>query len=109
MITTQNIVAMINHWLATPPNGYFSQGYGCNLKEQLLQNMDAFTADNFIKKMKVDIPVLQQLSDSQLSIVSNAIDFESVQVFIQLGDILIEVKPDTQPYNNQDFYNTAAS
>lgn len=109
MIKTQHIVNMINHWLATPPNGYFAQGYGCNVKEQLLQNLSAFTADAFIAKMKQDIPVLQQLNDDQLSIVTNTVDFERVQVFIQLGTVFIEVKPAIDNYVNQDFYNPNAS
>ncbi|WP_019518750.1 hypothetical protein [Faucicola boevrei] len=91
MITTDKIVAMIHHWLATPANGYFAQSYGNDIKKHLLVNLSAFTADEFIRKMKQDIPVLQQLNSDQLSIVSQTVDFESVKVFIKLGHILIDV------------------
>lgn len=107
MISTSHVVAMIEHWLATPPNGYFGSSYGNNLAEQLLKNTSAFTADAFLAKMKKDIPILDELGD-ELNIVQSHEGFERVRVYIQLGDIHIEVKPHTN-HTQQDFYHVAAN
>ena len=58
---SENIKAMIDHWLSTPVNGYFGQSYGCNVRDQLLKNLSSFSADRFIEKMKADIPILGEL------------------------------------------------
>lgn len=108
MIDHNKISNMINHWMATPVNGYFYQGYGCNIKEQLLRNLTAFSADTFIAKMKTDIPILQQLDDDQLSIVSQTPDFENVYVYIKLGDIFIEIGKADTTTTAQDFYDVTA-
>lgn len=104
MIDVAKIVAMIEHWMATPPNGYFGSSYGNNMAEQLLKNTDAFTADAFLAKMKADIPVLQQLGDG-INIVQNHLDFERVQLYVQLGsNIHIEItKPNGGAQTQQDF------
>lgn len=110
MITSENIKAMIDHWLSTPVNGYFGQSYGCNVRDQLLKNLSSFSADRFIEKMKADIPVLGELDSSQLSIVSQQSGFENVYIYIKLGNILIEVgSNNTEQDYNQDFYNVTAS
>lgn len=109
VIDTNKIVAMIEHWLSTPPNGYFGSSYGNNLAQQLLKNTDAFTADAFLEKMKADIPILNELGDD-IAIVQNHLDFERVQVYIQLGRVYIEVVvPNTNPTIEQDYYHATAS
>lgn len=110
MINTEKIVSMINHWLATPVNGYFYQSYGSNVKEQLLKNLTAFSADAFLQKLKIDVPILNQLNGDQLSVVTQMPDFENVYVYIKLGNILIEVGvADTNKDTNQDYYDVTAS
>lgn len=109
MITVAHIKDMIVHWLATPVNGYFAQSYGCNIREQLLQELSSFTADKFIEKMKQDIPILQQLDSDQLAIIAQSNGFATVNVFIQLGNMLIEVGVGKQQTLKQDFYHVTAS
>lgn len=109
MITTDKIVAMIEHWLSTPANGYFSQSYGNDIKMHLLVNLSAFTANEFVKKMKQDIPVLQQLSHEQFGIVTKTVDFETVKVFIQLGNILIDVGLSKNSIGETAYYDPTAN
>lgn len=109
MITTDKIVAMIEHWLATPVNGYFAQSYGNDIRMHLLVNLSAFNANEFIRKMKQDIPVLQQLSHEQFGIVTQTIDFEKVKVFIQLGNILIDVGFAKNNIGDTAYYDPTAS
>lgn len=109
MINVDQVKRMIEHWLATPVNGYFYQSYGSTVKEQLLKNQSAFLADQFLEKMKKDIPILQQLPSEQLNLVSQTQGFDGVVVYVQLGYILIEVgKTSHQVDLNQDYYDVTA-
>lgn len=91
----EDIKRMIEHWLNTPPNGYVGVSYGRNLKELLHRPMDDDTADLFLSWMREDIPVLKNLTDSELQIVEQEVDFETKQFFIQIGEILIPIKTET--------------
>lgn len=105
MITTKHIVAMIQHWLATPPNGYFGSSYGNNLAEQLLKNTEDYVADAFLEKLKSDIPILERV---QIDVVEEHLGFERVNVYLQIGETLIPITtPNIDP--NQDFYHVTAS
>lgn len=109
MIDAKTITAMVNHWLATPVNGYFYQNYGCTVKEQLLKNLTAFNADAFIAKMIQDIPILGELAQDELNIISETVGFEQVNVFIQIGSVLVEVgRADTGSAMDEDYQDVTA-
>lgn len=100
MITTDDVVAMVSHWLSTPKNAYFGQNYGQDLKRELLKNTNDFNADRLIAEMKKDIPILATLSDNQLGIVvQHGVDehgvavgsFERVRVVIQVFGVPIPI------------------
>ncbi|MFJ2990729.1 hypothetical protein ACIPF8_22965 [Collimonas sp. NPDC087041] len=56
--TAQDIQAMVNHWLNTPPNGDLGSDYGAD-PQSLLQNpVAAGIGDAFIGKMREDVPAL---------------------------------------------------
>jgi hypothetical protein len=86
---TADLVAMINHWMATPVNFYFGSSYGADLASLLLRPLSEPIADEFLAKLKQDIPVLSGLGDSQLSLVSESVGFDQKNIFIQVGTILI--------------------
>lgn len=91
----EDIKRMIEHWLNTPPNGYIGVSYGKNPKELLNRPMDDDTADLLLSWMKEDIPVLNQLTDNQLMIVQDEINFETKQFYIKIGEILVPIKTET--------------
>lgn len=107
MIDAKTIAAMVNHWLATPVNGYFYQGYGCTVKEQLLKNLTAFNADAFIAKMVEDIPILGELSQDELNIISETVGFERANVYIQIGRVMIEIGQAESPIDG-DYQDVTA-
>ena len=47
-----DIKRMIEHWLATPPNGYVGVSYGRNPKELLNRPMDDDTADTLLPQAR---------------------------------------------------------
>ncbi len=109
MINTDNVVAMIEHWLGTPPNGYFGSSYGNPLGEYLLVATDAFAVDAFFEKLKTDIPLLQKLGD-RLELVHDMPDFDKARLYIKLGEVAIEVTtPNTSTRTDQDYFYVTAS
>lgn len=52
---------MVLHWTATPPNGYLGSPYGSDLLTLLQKPMDAPAADSFLRKLREDIAIFQQL------------------------------------------------
>ncbi|WP_296405413.1 hypothetical protein [Psychrobacter sp.] len=108
MITAENIKAMIHHWLNTPPNGYFSQSYGADAKALLLKELSAEVADSFIDKLRLDIPLIGRLNDNQLSISTQPVGFDQLNVFLSIGDIDIRLNDNPITDIEQDYYNVSA-
>jgi len=65
IITPDEIVSMVRHWLYTPVNTYYGSDYGSDLKSLLQNPVSAGgEADKLINKMKKDIPILTVINDS---------------------------------------------
>lgn len=91
MMDAQLVVKMVEHWLNTPANGYFYQSYGQDLKRELLKEITQFTADQFIEKLKIDIPLLQYLPSDQINIIQEIRNDDSVYVILEIGKFEIEL------------------
>ena len=108
MIDGPKIKAMVEHWLKTPPNGYFGQGYGADVRNMLLRELSSDNADALIKKLRRDIPLIAQLDDSQVSISTTTRGHDQVYVYLFIGNITIDLGgPNTQT-SNQDYYDVRA-
>jgi hypothetical protein len=83
---------MIEHWMATPPNGYIGLSYGRNPRQLLQLPLETDTADQYLNWMREDIPVLKQLSENDLSIVTEQVNFETKIHHIKLGNILLPIQ-----------------
>lgn len=59
-ISDQDIEGMINHWIATPENGYLgsSYGYRSQLFEAAKFPQSQEAANDLVKKIKIDISFL---------------------------------------------------
>lgn len=84
MIQRNDLLAMVRHWLETPVNGYFGSGYGADLNALLLRPMSEPIADEFIDKMRRDIPVLNELSSDQLAILTEDDGFERKNLYLRI-------------------------
>ena len=82
MILPEHIIAMLNHWLQTPVNGYFGSSYGADLNSLLLRPLSTATADIFIQKLKRDVPIL---NDLDLGVSSSNTGFERKQIYLTIG------------------------
>lgn len=107
-IEAADIKNMVEHWLSTPPNGYFGQGYGADVRSMLLKELSADNADGLLKKLRLDIPILNQLNENQLSISTQEADFDKLHVYLNIGGINIELGEAQTETSNQDFYNVRA-
>lgn len=91
MVTTDDVRAWVDHWLNTPVNGYFGSEYGADRASLLLNPLSATKADEFLAKLKRDIPLLATMSDDQLSIRAETEGFDAVRLYLQIGSILIDL------------------
>jgi len=108
MIDSNDIRRMIVHWLDTPPNGYFAQGYGSDVKVMLLRELSADNADALLEKLRQDIPLLAGLNDSQLRIETATQGFDTLLVYLRVGSIEIMLSEPQTDTTNQDYYDVRA-
>lgn len=108
MIDAAKIKAMVNHWLSTPPNGYFGQSYGADVRNMLLRELSSDNADNLLKKLRQDIPLIAQLDDSQLSINTETRGFDKLYVYLFIGNIAIDLGEAKTENSDQDYYDVRA-
>jgi len=67
-ISGQDVQEMVTHHLACPPEGYLGSPYGSDLRS-MLQTPDASSAgDDFIAKMREDLPVIDLVPDGQINV-----------------------------------------
>ena len=107
-----NQIAMIEHWLESEINGYFGSDYGPDFNSILLAPLSAPVANNFIEKMKSDIPILKQLSADQLQLWSRDEGFETKVIYLQVGNqiaINLNQVRDMQLSRNGETYDVDAS
>ena len=99
---------MVNHWLNTPPNGYFGQGYGSDTRSLLLRELSANSADQLLAQLRQQIPILNQLNDDQLSIHEEISGFVTKRIYLSIGNIDILLDDNTNNDTNQDYYDVRA-
>ena len=102
MIDAPMVRDMVIHWLSTPVNHYFGSSYGADLTTFLLKPLTTPSADAFLRKLKNDIPSLAELTDDQLSIQSENIGFDRVNVWLMIGRIAIQLQAPSIGQNNPE-------
>lgn len=108
MIDAEKIASMVRHWLNTPPNGYFGQGYGSDTKSLLLKELSANTADQLLAQLRQHIPLLNQLNDEQLAIHEESNGFDTKSIYLSIGKIHILLNDNNNNDSNQDYYDIRA-
>lgn len=91
MIDRSKIIAMVEHWLMTPPNAYYGSSYGADLNGLLLVPLTANVADEFIAKMKADLPILSSLDSDELSLYTTTSGFEKRIIVLSIGTVSIDL------------------
>lgn len=57
----KDVQSMVDHWLHTPVNGYLGSSYGQDVKALLQNPQAAGLADDFLAKLRTDVPMLAVL------------------------------------------------
>ena len=92
-ITGTEIQGMVAHWLNTPLNGYLGSDYGQDPKSMLQNPMSAGRGDDYIRKCRRDVSVVDALPQSQVGLYSVPIGFDQVQIVLAVADTAFEVNP----------------
>lgn len=112
LINAENILLMIADWMETPVNSFFGSNYGCDLASLLLHEQTSDAADEFIAKMKRDLPVLSQLPPNMFSIYAVDEGFEQKILYLSVGDVSInlnKINASRAISKTGDTYNVDAS
>lgn len=88
----RDIKRIIEHWLATKPNSYIGVSYARNLSELLFGPLDEDKADTLLTWLREDIPVLNQVVDDELQVVSEVVGLDKRKFYIKIGQILIPIQ-----------------
>lgn len=96
-LTAQDVKAMVEDWLDTDPNTIFGNSYGADKAQLLFKPLSAPIADNFLDKLRRDIPLLATLSADQLSIEAETQGMSVKRLYLRIGQIYIDMG---QPTNN---------
>lgn len=83
-ITGQDLHGMIRHWLEVPVEGYHGSDYGQDLKALLQNPQAAGQADEYLAKLRKDIPILQLMP-------AGSINLYGVQTPPDRLDLVLEV------------------
>lgn len=110
MITAQHLIAMFDYWFNTPCNSIFGQGFGCDRTRLFLRPEDAPIADEFLAKLRRDIPIFSTLSSEQLTLEVEKDGFDVLMLYLRIGGILIQLGKPTltqgalsAPYTGETF------
>ncbi|MFA5920096.1 MAG: hypothetical protein WC856_02245 [Methylococcaceae bacterium] len=83
-ITGLDVQLMVQHQLQTPLNGYLGSGYGSDTKALLMRPQNDGSADEYLAKLRKDVPVLQALP-------AGSTNLYGVQTAPDRLDLMIEV------------------
>lgn len=84
-VTAKEIEGMIEHWLSTPVNGYLGSGYGQDIKALLQLPHSSTAADQFIRKLVVDIPLLASMPPDQIAIYAAPSGIDRLDIVLEVA------------------------
>ena len=84
-ITGLDIQEMVQHWLQTPVYAYLGSDYGQDVKALLQKAQNDGKADEFIAKMKADLPVLQALTNGSVNIYAVTTGGDKLEIIIEVA------------------------
>lgn len=86
-MTAEDLQGMIDHWLSTPVNGYLGESYGSDPKSLLQKALHSGMANDFIRKMREDIPILQAIPSDQIDLYSVPEQPDKMRIFIMVASM----------------------
>lgn len=92
VITLDLIMGMVRHWMATRANGYIGSRYGSDPLSLLHEPLNSLAADEYMAKMRQDLPILNQLGDA-VNIYQQTEGNDKKRIFIEISGQIQEVTP----------------
>lgn len=90
----RNVAGMTTHWLDTPVMGYLGSSYGQDLKANLQLPQNEAVANDYIRKLQNDVPVLSILPDGAIGLYAVPMGVDGVEVKLIVADQTFELNSD---------------
>ena len=90
-ISSNDIQAMVSHWVNVPINGYLGSDYGQDMKPLLQRPQADNVAESVLQKMRADVPVLQALPDGATNIYGMQTAPDRLDLVIEVAGQAIQV------------------
>lgn len=104
LLGVKEITEILEHWQNTKANAYRGSSYGEDHSKLLLQAMSTDLADQYLSKLKQDIPLLANLDSDTLSIWSEDLGHDTKRIYLSVGSVLLEIATaDTSNYQGETF------
>ena len=87
--TASDVIEMIKHWLATPINNYIGSDYGSDVKSLLFQPLNTIVVNEFLEKLKSDIPLISVFDN--VNLVSVPIAHDKLSIFLLVDSVTIDI------------------
>ncbi len=84
-LNAKELEGMIEHWLSIPVNGYLGSDYGQDANSLLQLPHSDNAADQYIRKMVKDIPLLSALPPEDISIYSVPSGIDRVDLVLEVA------------------------
>jgi len=90
-ITGSEVQGMVEHWLNTPTCGYLGSDYGQDAKALLQLPQSDGAADDFLRKLRDDVQILQAYPPGSLNIYGVHSGADRLDLFIEVAGPAISV------------------
>lgn len=92
-ITVNEVQGMVNHWLNTPVCGYLGSDYGQDGRAMLqLAQSDQVAADAFLKKLIVDLPILQAVPRESINLYGVQSEPDRMDLVLDVAGLTIQLQ-----------------
>jgi hypothetical protein len=90
-ITGNDVQLFVGHWLQTPQNGYLGSSYGQNTKALLQRPQNDGMADEWLKKLRNDVTVLQVLPNDSVNLLAKHTTPDRLDLMVEVAGTLIDI------------------
>jgi hypothetical protein len=91
VITGDDLTAMVAYWLATPQNSRLGTGFGNNAADLLGEPNSEGIANDFIKKMLNDLPILQVLPSGSVNVYAVPRGGDGLDLYVDVNGSLFPI------------------
>ena len=84
-VTAKELEGMVEHWLSTPVNKYLGSSYGHDIKSLLQQPHSGVAADQLIRKLVSDIPLLSVMPADKIAIYATPVGADKTELVLDIA------------------------